>query len=342
MIDHVHSLDMDFGLWVEPEMVNPDSDLYRAHPDWVMSFPGRQRTQQRNQLVLNLAREDVKNYVFNTLDHLVSTNDIAFLKWDYNRNWSEPGWDGAADPQSIYFRYIKNLYDVLARLRARHPKLEIEDCSGGGGRVDLGILRYTDDVWPSDNTDALDRLNIQYGFTQGYAPRVMSAWVTDVPNFLDKRIIPLQFRFLVAMQGALGIGGDLNRWSGEELEQAKKLVAFYKQVRPLVQEGELYRLSDPRQNGPSQTEYVSSDRSRAVVFAYLPSQHLGFQYPTVRLEGLDLHGLYRVTSLTPEAYSGEPLVTGSLLMQVGIPLRLAGDYASTALTLEREIDKHNP
>ncbi|MFC6645513.1 alpha-galactosidase [Granulicella cerasi] len=191
LIDHVHSLGMSFGLWVEPEMVNPDSNLYRQHPEWVMQFPGRQGTLARNQLVLNLARDDVKEFTFRWLDKLLRENDIAFLKWDYNRNWSEPGWEDEATEsglehdgqKAIYVRYVQNLYEILARLKANHPELEIESCSGGGGRTDLGILRYTDEVWPSDNTDALDRLRIQEGFTHAYAPQTMAAWVTDVPNF---------------------------------------------------------------------------------------------------------------------------------------------------------------
>ena len=234
VIDRVHALGMDFGIWVEPEMVNPDSDLYRKHPEWAMNFPGRPRTESRNQLVLNLARDDVKQYVFGFLDKLVSENDIAFLKWDYNRNWSEPGWDAVPLDQQkeIYVRYIQNLYAILAELRRKHPGLEIESCSGGGGRVDLGILRYTDEVWPSDNTDALDRLTIQNGFTYAYAPGLMMAWVTDVPNFLDRRVIPLEFRFLVAMQGSLGIGGDLNKWTPEMMTTSARMVDFYKRVRP--------------------------------------------------------------------------------------------------------------
>ena len=159
LIDKVHGLGMEFGLWVEPEMVNPDSDLYRAHSDWVMNFPGRPRSQERNQLVLNLARQDVRDYVLKAVDDLLAHNDIQFLKWDYNRNWSEPGWPGM-DPQDqpqIYVTYIRNLYGILAELRKRHPKLEIEDCSGGAGRVDLGIMGLTDQIWASDNTDPFDR-----------------------------------------------------------------------------------------------------------------------------------------------------------------------------------------
>ena len=345
LIDHVHALGMDFGLWVEPEMVNPDSDLYRAHPDWAMHFPDRQRTEQRQQLLLNLARPDVKQYVFDWLDKLVSENDIAFLKWDYNRNWSEPGWDTApgstpeqpnvAAQKQIYVRFVQNLYDILAQLRAKHPRLEIESCSGGGGRVDLGILRYTDEVWPSDNTDALDRLSIQDGFTHAYTPETMAAWVTDVPNFLDRRSTPLQFRFLVAMQGALGIGSNLNKLSAEELELAARLTAFYKTVRTTVQHGNLYRLRRPEDSEVSHVEYVAQDGSQAVLFSYLHSVHYGMLQPCIRLEGLDPKALYRLKPLDPTKYEEPALASGAVLMGQGVSTKLFGDYDSTALVLER-------
>jgi alpha-galactosidase len=196
LIDKVHSLRMDFGLWVEPEMVNPDSDLYRKHPDWVLNFPGRPRTEGRNQLVLNLARADVRAYVFASLDKLLTENDIAFLKWDYNRNWSEPGWPEVApeDQKKVYVNFILNLYNILAELRAKHPSIEIESCSGGGSRVDLGIMRLSDQVWPSDNTDAYDRLLIQNGFTYAYTPGVMMSWVTDSPTWANHRALSLEYR----------------------------------------------------------------------------------------------------------------------------------------------------
>ena len=214
LIDKVHSLGMDFGLWVEPEMVNPDSDLYRKHPDWVLNFPGRPRSESRNQLVLNLARPDVRDYVEGFLDKLLTENDIAFLKWDYNRNWSEPGWDQVPvdEQKRVYIEFIRNLYAILADLRKKHPKVEIESCSGGGGRVDLGILRYTDEVWPSDNTDPFDRLSMQDGFTYAYTPQIMMAWVTDSPHWLNnKRTTSLAYRMLSSMQGSLGIGANLNQ-----------------------------------------------------------------------------------------------------------------------------------
>jgi alpha-galactosidase len=310
-----------------------------------MQFPNRQHTEQRNQLVLNLARPDVAEFVFNFLDRLLTDNAISFLKWDYNRNWSEPGWttasgSSATQPNSdaekqLYVRYVENLYDILQRLRARHPNVEIESCSGGGGRVDLGILRYTDEVWPSDNTDALDRLDIQYGFTHAYTPEIMVAWVTDVPNFLDHRVIPLDFRFLAAMQGALGIGGNLNKWTQEQMDAARRLTAFYKTIRATVQHGELYRLQSPLGSETSQTEYVSQDRSQAVLLAYLHSQRYGLAYPTVRLEGLDPESMYRVRPLDAAKYAGQTTIQGSVLMGAGIELNLGGDYDATALVLEK-------
>src|SRR5271155_4284260 len=213
LIDKAHSLGMDFGLWVEPEMVNPNSDLYRKHPDWVLNFTGRPRTEARNQLVLNLARPDVRDYVYKFLDQLLSENDIAFFKWDYNRNWSEPGWpEQKPDEQKkVYVQFTRNLYSILAELRTRHPGVEFESCSGGGGRVDLGILHYTDEVWPSDNTDPFDRLTQQDGFTRAYPVQVMMAWVVDSPHTLNGRTTSVAYRMLSSMQGSLGIGGNLKK-----------------------------------------------------------------------------------------------------------------------------------
>jgi alpha-galactosidase len=337
VIDRVHALGMDFGIWVEPEMVNPDSDLYRKHPEWAMNFPGRPRTEGRNQLLLNLARDDVKEYVFNWLDQLVTNNDIAFLKWDYNRNWSEPGWDAVPpeDQKKIYVAYVRNLYDILDRLRAKHPKLEIESCSGGGGRVDLGILRRVEEVWTSDNTDALDRLTLQDGFTQIYTPGIMMAWVTDVPSGIDGRVVPLKFRFLVAMTGSLGIGGNLNKWTPEEMEAAAKYVAFYKQVRATMQRGSLYRLIAPEGSEVSATQYVSHDGQQAVVFAFLHSQQFGTPFPTVRLRGLDENAIYKLHPIDPAQVTETENVSGAYLMHHGIAFKLKGDYDSTSVMLEK-------
>ena len=175
-------------------------------------------------------------------------------------------------------------------------KLEIESCSGGGGRIDLGILQRVDEVWTSDNTEAFDRLRIQEGFTQAYAPKIMSAWVTDVPN-MNGRSTPLAFRFLVAMQGALGIGANLNNWTAQDSELATRLIAVYKRIRATVQTGSLYRLLSPRTNDVTANEYVSSDGKQAVLFAFRHSQQYETAAPAIGLRGLDERAVYRVESI---------------------------------------------
>lgn len=333
LIANVKSLGMDFGLWVEPEMVNPNSDLYRAHPDWAMHFPDRPRSEARNQLVLNMARDDVKEHIFTVLDKLVSENDIAFLKWDMNRNFSEPGWPevAPAEQKKMWLQYTRNVYEIIDRLRKKHPGLEIESCSGGGGRIDMGILRRVDQVWTSDNTDALDRLKIQEGYTQAYTPKAMMAWVTDVPNF-NGRSTPLAFRFLVAMQGSLGIGNNLNHWKAEDFALAKKMVAYYKQVRTTVQTGKLYRLASPRDpSGFQASQYVAEDGKQSVVFATLHSQQYGRPVPTLHLQGLDEKAVYKVTILDGRTVE----LSGASLMHRGLDLRLGGDYAATSVLIER-------
>jgi alpha-galactosidase len=337
LIDYVNGLGMKFGLWFEPEMVNPDSNLYRRHPDWVMNFPGRPRTEARNQLVLNMARDDVREYVFNALDQMLAHNNIRYIKWDMNRHFAEPGWPEApvAEQKEIWVKYVNNVYNIMDRLRARYPELEIESCSGGGGRLDLGVLKRVDEVWTSDNTEAFDRLRIQEGFSFAYAPKIMSAWVTDVPN-LNRRSTPLKFRFLVAMQGSLGIGANLDRWTEAEMSQAASLVAYYKSVRAAVQMGNLYRLLSPRRGGVTANEYVSADGRQAVLFAFRHSQQLLRPAPTLYLEGLDDRAMYRIRPLDDKLAESQREVSGAYLRRHGLNFRLGGDYDSTSVTLERE------
>ena len=339
LIDRVHALHMDFGLWVEPEMVNPDSDLYRKHPDWVLNFTGRPRTEGRNQLVLNLARPDVRAYVYGFLDKLVTENDIAFLKWDYNRSWSEPGWPAVAseDQKKVYIDFIQNLYSILAELRLKHPKLEIESCSSGGARVDLGILQLTDEVWPSDNTDAFDRLTIQNGFTYAYTPAVMMAWVTDSPTWVNNRTLSLEYRFLSSMQGSLGIGANLNKWAPEDFETAKRMVAQYKAVRETVQRGSLYRLVQPEHGSEqSVTESVSRNGAKAVVFAFLHSSRENYPFPRINLEGLDAAATYQVSTIDGKLAEDTPAsASGAYWMSRGVDVLLRGDFQAAAFTLEK-------
>jgi alpha-galactosidase len=341
LIDKVHSLGMDFGLWVEPEMINPDSDLYRKHPDWVLNFPGRPRSESRNQLVLNLARADVRDYIEGFLDKLLTENDIAFLKWDYNRNWSEPGWDAVPidEQKRVYVEFIRNLYAILADLRKKHPKIEIESCSGGGGRVDLGILRYTDEVWPSDNTDPYDRLSMQDGFTYAYTPQIMMAWVTDSPHWLNnRRTTSLAYRMLSSMQGSLGIGANLNKWTAEDFAAAKRLIAAYHGVQRTIVQGDLYRLISPRDgSGFSSTETVSGDKNQAVVFAFANATTEERGFPLLELRGLDSDGEYKLDWIEGKARPGTPeAASGAWWMRHGIQLDLRGDFQAAAFRLDRK------
>ncbi|MDX3114692.1 alpha-galactosidase [Streptomyces scabiei] len=331
LIDRVHDLDMRFGLWVEPEMVNPDSDLYRAHPDWVLHHPHRRRTEHRNQLVLNLGRPDVAAWLHGRLDELLSKNAVDFLKWDMNRPFSEAGWpDADGDPDRLWVDHVRNLYALLDRLRADHPGLRIETCSSGGGRLDLGILARTDQVWTSDNTDALDRIDIQHGFSQIYPARVMGAWVTDSPNPYTGRSVPLDFRFHVAMNGVMGIGGDLSRWSEAELARAAELVGAYKRVRHLVQLGEQHRLRPPGNGELSALQYLAPDGREAAVIALRRSRRYGHHDPAVPLRALDPAARYRDTATGAVHH-------GAVLLSHGLPLELAADdYAGALVHLIRE------
>lgn len=336
LIDKVNSLGMDFGLWVEPEMINADSDLYRAHPDWVIQFPDRPRSELRNQMILNMARADVREHIFGVLDKLASEYKIRYFKWDMNRSFSEPGWPelAVADQRRIWVDYVRNVYEIMNRLRKNHPQLEIESCSGGGGRVDLGILQRVDEVWPSDNTEAYDRLRIQEGFSQAYPAKVMSAWVTDVPN-MNRRSTPLQYRFLVAMQGALGVGANLNKFSDEDNAAASRMIALYKRIRATVQAGDLYRLLSPRTSDVTANQYVSADGRQSVLFAFRHTQQYNTAAPALYLRGLDESAVYRLESVDGKLLDRPAELSGAYLMRHGINLRLGGDYDSTAVVLER-------
>ena len=342
LIDKVHSLGMDFGLWFEPEMVNPDSDLYRKHPEWVLNFKGRPETEQRNQLVLNLARPDVRAYVFGFLDKLLTENDIAFLKWDYNRNWSEPGWDQLPpdERKEVYVAFTRNLYAILEELRRKHPTVEIESCSGGGGRVDLGILRYVDEVWPSDNTDPFDRLTIQNGFTYAYTPQVMMAWVTDSPHGLTNRSTSLAYGMLSAMQGSLGIGANILKWTPDETVLAKRLIAAYKQVQPTIVQGDLYRLISPLDGSEfSATETVRADKGQAVVFLFIHSTQEGRGFPLLKLEGLDPKAEYTLSAIDGKPSADTPqTASGAWWMNHGLEMDkdFKGDFQAAAFRLDRK------
>ena len=313
LVAEVHGLGMQFGLWVEPEMVNPNSRLYRRHPEWALHFPGRPRTESRSQLILDLGRPEVVDYLREALHELVARYHIDFLKWDMNRNVTEPG---SAAGRAIWLRHVEALYEIMDGLRRAHPQLQIESCSGGGGRIDLGVLSRTDQVWTSDNTDAMDRLRIQEGFSLCYPARAMEAWVTHAHNLQTGRVASLGLRFDVAMRGALGIGSRLDELDDAELAEYASHIRFYKRIRPVVQEGIQYRLQRLEEYGASVWEYVLPDAGEAVYSIAVREHQIGWVRPPAPLRGLDPAATYAATDRRGKRVH---LATGYELMVLGIP-----------------------
>ena len=319
LVAEVHRLGMKFGLWVEPEMVNPDSDLYRQHPDWVLHFPGRERTESRHQLILDLGRAEVVEYIYALLDTLVERYHIAFFKWDMNRLATEPG---SIAGKAIWRAHAAGVYSIMDRLRAKHPALDIQSCSGGGGRIDLGMLGRVDQVWTSDNTDAFDRLRIQEGYSLAYPARCMEAWVTHEHSHITQRITSLGLRFDVAMRGALGIGSSLNELSDAELAEYASYIAFYKHIRHVIQNGTLYRLERLEEFQASVVEYVQSDGRAAVYSEVIRDYQIGSFRPSAVLKGLIPDAIYTVTD------------------RHGTELQRASGYELMTLGLLRELTEH--
>ncbi len=301
LIDRVNALGMDFGLWLEPEMVNPDSDLYRAHPEWVIHFPTRASTEMRNQLILNLGRTDVQDYLIDLLDRLLSEHNIVFIKWDMNRNVSEPGWpDAPGDARELWVRYVYGVYRVWSTLAQRHPRVLWQSCSGGGGRVDYGMLRIVDQFWVSDNTEATARLGIQEGFSQVMPAITMESQVTH----MGRPLFSLPFRFHVSMMGVLGISDDLLRWAESDLATGAELIALYKEIRPIVQLGDQYRLLPAQGQDFTAVQYVSKDKAAGVLFAFRVQMPEPARIPPIYLRGLDPDARYAIEGFD-EVRSGQ-------------------------------------
>jgi alpha-galactosidase len=248
---------MRFGLWIEPEGVNPDSDLFRAHPDWVYHAGDRPLTTMRNQLVLDLGRGEVVEWIESTLTQLLTTHPITYLKWDMNRPITDGGRPGDLRSGRWSIDHVAGYYHVMAMLRRDFPEVTVEACAGGGGRVDAAVLARSDVVWPSDETGPRDRLAIQDGFLRFFSPHVMSSWVTDEPDRVDGRPTSLEFRFVVAIAGVLGIGADLLAWTSSQRKTATDLVSLYKEIRGVIHEGAVSRTGDPR-TGLHSVQYASA------------------------------------------------------------------------------------
>jgi alpha-galactosidase len=321
LIDKVKSRGMEFGLWVEPEMVNEDSDLYRAHPDWVIQFPTREKTTGRQQLVLNFGRKDVQDWCVEWMDRLLKENDIAWIKWDMNRYITEPGWMQKPQPEQreIWIRYVQGLYDVYRRLRELHPKVKYTNCASGGGRADMGLFAYTDRLTLTDNSDPLDFLRLYWGYLQVFAPRVPGTGFSNaLPDYINGRSAPLRYRAMRAYFGAMGLGTNFKTVTKDEIAFTAETIKRYKGMRHLTAFGDVYRLVDPYENPYMAIEYAAKDGSEAAVLLMSHSMQYYRTLPKLRLRGLKRDSLYDV--------EGFGVASGAWLESEGIPVRFDADF----------------
>ncbi|MEV1156745.1 alpha-galactosidase [Micromonospora chokoriensis] len=330
-IADVRALGLNFGLWVEPECVNPKSSLYAEHPEWVYSVDGRPITPVRNQYLLDLGRPEVAEFVHSTVDGLLRRYDIDYLKWDFNRPRTEPGRPGGIAPLDLDGAHVANLHRIYEQLRRDHPGVLIEACAGGGARTDLAMAARADVFWPSDNTGPLDRLAIQYGFLHANAPHLLSSWVTDAPGLFDPRPRSLAFRFVLAMAGVLGIGADIRAWTPEERAEAADWIVRYKEIRDVVTHGEVHLIGGPDQ-ARCAVQYTARDENQVVVLAWhtgrldgaglLPSRPV-----RLPLRGLDPAARYR---------HGDQHYSGSHLATVGLPVHWSATHDADLIVLTRD------
>ena len=304
----IKSLGIGFGLWVEPEMVSEDSDLYRKHPEWALTVPGKAPTRGRHQLVLDLSNREVVEYIKNTLDDLINRGNLDYMKWDYNRFITDFH-SSVTLPGRIEYDYIKGLYSIFEYLGNKHPNLLIEGCSGGGGRFDLGMLYYTPQSWLSDDTDAIERIDIELGSSYIYPISSFGSHVSAVPNHQTKRVTPLFTRSSVAMLGSYGLELDPTKLSEEEKAEIRGEIKEYKELCPIIKDGDFYRLL----NTPDASccLSISEDKKDGVLIAVRRLSHGNPKDHYVRLKGLDNKTLYRL---------GDKVFYGSFLMNYGLLL----------------------
>lgn len=323
LIKEVKAMDMMFGIWVEPEMVNPLSQLYKDHPEWIYQFATRESDTSRGQYVLDLTKNEVKEYIYNILDELLSTYEIDYIKWDANRPISQTNLE-----KDIWYKHIEAVYDIVRELKVKHQNVLFEACASGGGRIDYGILGIFDDFWTSDNTDAYDRLFVQESYSYIYPIKAMRAWVTDCPNFLSRRVIPLRFRYHSAMMGTLGIGCNILKFNEDEVKLSQELIEEYKEIRHIIQEGDFYRLENTSKNNYSIYQYNKDDES--LLFVFLPQSVIGHRGATVKLRGLNSKSKYLI-----KINGKEVVKSGSYLMNRGLYIKLSGDYCSDIIRINR-------
>ncbi|MCH3943703.1 MAG: alpha-galactosidase [Atopobiaceae bacterium] len=329
-VGRINALGLRFGLWFEPEMVNENSDLYREHPDWALAIPGKPPVLGRSQLVLDFSRADVRENVFEQVCSVLDQANVEYLKWDFNRSIADVYSATAKGQGAVLYDYVLGLYDFLERLIARYPHLLIEGCSGGGGRFDAGMLYYAPQIWCSDNTDAYERLSIQYGTSFGYPASAVCAHVSACPNELNGRVTPLETRAAVALAaGGFGYELDLRKLSEAERDEVREQVRLHREIDALVRQGRCHRLSDPLAEPVAAWSFVSADGASALVEAVVPLAEANAPTRCVRLRDLTPGSLYRDRS------SGA-VYPADALMDAGLPLPLEpGDYRSYVIRLER-------
>ncbi len=313
LIGKINAAGLKFGIWFEPEAVSEDSELFRAHPDWALTIPGRRPVRSRNQLVLDLSRKEVVDYLFEAMCGVLEQGNIEYVKWDMNRSLADCFSLSADDQGRVLYDYVIGLYDLLERLLRRYPNILFEGCSGGGGRFDAGMLYYTPQIWCSDNSDARDRLDIQYGTSFGYPVSAVGSHVSAVPNHQNGRVTPLRTRAVTAMAGTFGYELDPQKLSAEEKQEIKNQIKEYKKYAPLIQNGLYYRLTNPFSQEVCAWEMVSEDLSEFLVSAVMLEVHGNMTVQYIRLKGLERNCLYQ------EEGSGK-VYASDALMETGIPL----------------------
>lgn len=314
---------MKFGLWSEPEMVSEDSDLYRNHPDWAIKIPDRAPVRSRCQLVLDMSRKDVQDYIYEAVSNVLKSADISYVKWDMNRSisdWFSYGLN-SENMGEMPHRYVLGVYSLLERLTSSFPDVLFEGCCGGGGRFDAGMLYYCPQIWCSDDTDAYERTKIQYGTSFFYPISAVGSHVSTVPNHQTGRITPIETRAVTAMAGSFGYELDLNTLRSEEKESVKNQIKRFKEYQPLIHNGEYYRLSNPMKDEYAAWEFVSEDKSEALIHGMVFFTKPNFVRYLIKPRGLDENAEYVINNGS-ETYTGNALMSGGVLVP-----KTSGDYS---------------
>ena len=341
LVDQASQNHLKFGIWMEPEMVNPKSDLYDKHPDWVITAPHRSVDLQRNQLILDLSNPAVQEYVYHSIEKLLSENKgISYIKWDCNRYITNPGssYLGKDRQSNLFIDYPKALISIMDRVRKAFPAVTLMVCSGGGGRMDYATMPYFQEYWPSDNTDAADRIRIQWGLGYFFPSVGLASHVSNVPNGITGRTTSLKFRFDVAMTGKLGMDLQPMQMTPPEKLFSKNAIQTYKGIQDIVLHGDLYRLLSPYEGPKTALMYASEDSTKAVVFSYLLQKSINGEKSVLRLRGLQPEGRYLLTELNKGdvsrlgAFEGKTF-TGSFLMTEGLQFAMYNEFESTVFKL---------